>query len=85
MLQGEEGGVDEDEPAHHSQDDQAIPEWGLIQIENLPRVKVELLAEEKSHVHDDIGADEYGHFDSGHLPQPRPRHSVPLGQQDQEQ
>ena len=67
MFESEEGGVDEDEPDNHTQDNQAIAKRRLIKIKNLPGVKVKFLTKEKSHVHDDIGTDENSHFDGGHL------------------
>ena len=67
MFEGEEGCVDEDEPANHAQDNQAIAKRRLVEIKNLPRVKVKFLTKKKSHVHDDIGTDENSHFDCGHL------------------
>ena len=85
MFESEEGGVDEDEPTNHAQDNQAVAEGRLIEIKNLPRVKVKFLTKEKSHVHDYVGTDENSHFDSGHLSQPCSCHCVPLSKQNQEE
>ena len=85
VLQGEEDSIDEDEPAHHAQDDQAVAKRRLVEIQNLARVEVELLHEEERHVHDDVAADEDGELDAAGLPELGPGDRVALGQEDQQQ
>ena len=79
MFESEEVSVDKHQPAHQFQDDQAVTEAGLVQVENLAGVEEELLHEEERHVHDGVAADEDGQLDAGGRPQPGPGHGVALG------
>ena len=48
VFQSEEDGEDEHQPANTSQQYQAIPSWGLVDVEDFTRAEIMLLKNEQN-------------------------------------
>ena len=63
VFQSEEDGEDEHQPANTPQQYQAIPSWGLVDVEDFTRVEIMLFKNEQNWVGDAVDTDEDGHLD----------------------